>query len=220
MDAFWPIDQAPQARVRGFEPETASGEPSGAGAGAPFLAQIEQVLGHEMEPDAAFFVDSWTMGVAAASENFLRRQDSSRSRASERSAWDTFSFSTPYFVPNVEAPVETAWPLREARAEQSLTMDLSWQGDEEDDDGYAADEAEIVCPNTFESACRVLGVTATSTRGQIRAAYRRMASRYHPDRLVRGGPREQQLASDRMASINEAYRLLCAGFHGPWSTCS
>jgi DnaJ-class molecular chaperone len=52
----------------------------------------------------------------------------------------------------------------------------------------------------------LLGVAATSTREQIKAAYRRMASQCHPDRL-REELRRQ--ATDQMAEINEAYSLLC-----------
>ncbi len=71
------------------------------------------------------------------------------------------------------------------------------------------EEAFVPGPLTFPAACRLLGVAATSTREQIKAAYRKMAGRYHPDRLETAGSVDPQLATDRMASINEAYRLLC-----------
>jgi len=138
-----------------------------------------------------------------------------------------------------EASVDAAWPLRESRAAEASTAYRQWRGDEASNDWHAADEIEtgqlemagaemdeiepdevqmaqldLAGPLTPESACRVLGVAAASSREQIRAAYRKMASRYHPDRqdrLVRSGAREQKLATDRMAAVNEAYRVLCTG---------
>ena len=63
---------------------------------------------------------------------------------------------------------------------------------------------------TLERARRILGVAADSTRDQIKAAYRQLASRYHPDRHTAESDEQRRLATERMASINEAYRLLCA----------
>lgn len=209
MDPFWLGNEASLEDVRGSQPGAAANQ-----TGVPFLMQVEQVLGEETVPDAEFFIDSWTVGIAAASENLLRRQEKRKSREHETPDWVTFPFFTPWVVAGAESSVEGAWPLREARAEEASMAYRRRQGGEESDDWQAADEVEIVCPLTLESACRVLGVAVTSTREQIRAAYRKMASRYHPDRLARSGAREQKLASDRMASVNEAYRLLCTGLAG------
>lgn len=176
----------------------------------PFLAQIEQVLGEETEPDAAFFVESWTMGVAAASENFLRRQEAQKSREQPMPSWNTFVSFPPFFVPSVEASTEPAWL---PRGTQSSIFDEQMRDGQEDHD-HAAEEIEIASPLTVDAARRVLGVTAISTREQIRAAYRKMATRYHPDRVAGAEAREQKLAGDRMASINQAYQLLCAAFAG------
>ena len=52
----------------------------------------------------------------------------------------------------------------------------------------------------------VLGVARTATAEEIRAAYLRLAARYHPDQHA-GNPLEE-LASARMAEINRAYELL------------
>jgi DnaJ-class molecular chaperone len=64
---------------------------------------------------------------------------------------------------------------------------------------------------TPRRACRLLGVSANSSGEQIKAAYRRMASQWHPDRLARGSEHERQMATEQMAAINEAYSLLRSG---------
>jgi hypothetical protein len=203
MDPYWLIDETVLAGVRQAQSQAVAPQPSGSESDAPLLTHIERVLGVDTEPDPEFFVDSWTVGVAAASENFLRRQER-KSREHKTLAWDAFSSFTPWIALRVEASAQSSWPLRQQRS----MADLRWVGAEEEDGRQAADEA-MSGPLTLESARRILGVAATSTRQQIRIAYRKMASRYHPDRLARSAPREQKLASDRMASINEAYQLLC-----------
>jgi curved DNA-binding protein CbpA len=52
----------------------------------------------------------------------------------------------------------------------------------------------------------ILGVARSATRDEIRAAYRKLVERYHPDRH-HGNPLEN-LASDAMARINQAYEVL------------
>jgi DnaJ like chaperone protein len=74
-------------------------------------------------------------------------------------------------------------------------------------DSYAYSE-ELHHPITQEVACRLLGVLATSTRAQVKAAYRRRVSQFHPDRLGCMSEEERLAATERMAAINEAYRLL------------
>lgn len=54
-----------------------------------------------------------------------------------------------------------------------------------------------------------LGVAADASDAQIRAAYRRLAARWHPDR------NRSPQAAERMARINEAYRRICEGDADP-----
>lgn len=67
----------------------------------------------------------------------------------------------------------------------------------------------------MRSAQEVLGVSAGATVEQVRAAYRALARRWHPDRFAPGPEREW--ASDHMAEINAAYRdaLKAARKNGP-----
>ena len=55
----------------------------------------------------------------------------------------------------------------------------------------------------------MLNVPATATRDEIRAAYRDLARRWHPDRFMPGP--ERDWANDRMADINAAYRACLSG---------
>ena len=54
----------------------------------------------------------------------------------------------------------------------------------------------------------VLGIRPGSTRGEIRAAYRREMSNYHPDKVAHLGPEIQQLAERKAHAINRAYAQL------------
>ena len=54
------------------------------------------------------------------------------------------------------------------------------------------------------NAYEVLKIPPTATREEIRAAYRSLARRWHPDRFM-AGP-ERDWANEKMADINAAYR--------------
>lgn len=50
----------------------------------------------------------------------------------------------------------------------------------------------------------LLGVAPTATKEEMRAAYRALARRWHPDRFMEGP--ERDWANEKMAEINAAYR--------------
>jgi len=220
VGSFRPIDEALSAALGDAQArDDAAARAKETGSYESFLDQFDQILDEDSAPDAAFFVESWTLGVATASENLRRRQQEMKIREHEMNARNTFSFP-PFIVSGSESFGEVTWPLCEVSASEDCATD-SPAVDEESDQRQVVDEVEIASPLTFESACRVLGVEATSSREQIKGAYRKLAIRYHPDRLVRSEAREQKLASDRMACLNEAYHLLCAVLAGQWSaSCS
>lgn len=58
--------------------------------------------------------------------------------------------------------------------------------------------------------CAVLGVCPGASRDEIRAAYRALVKRHHPDRHIADGtpPEFIRLAEARMAAINDAYHDL------------
>jgi hypothetical protein len=166
----------------------------------PPPTRIGPVLAHDAEPDPAFFVESWTIGVTAASQNYLFRHQRGKSPGDspEPVNFRSFSFATFWNLDLPQAPAISPMPDDPLRGFPPL-------GVRDEEPAFAPG------PLSFQTACCLLGVTAASTREQIRAAYRRMASRYHPDRLESTSPVDPQRVTDRMASINEAYRLLCDG---------
>jgi hypothetical protein len=63
-----------------------------------------------------------------------------------------------------------------------------------------------VTPGAEPDPYAILGVPRSATQQEVRAAYRVLAARYHPDRH-QGNPLEE-LASAKMAEINRAYAIL------------
>ena len=197
-------------------------EPSRARRVWGFVDEFQRLVGEDSEPDTRFFVESWTSGTAAAVESFQqrlqRRAESERSRDlfCQSDDLDTVSFAHERalyaeFAPSTSASanensLSTGRELSEEEA-AAQTQEAAWQEwesfAEERNGGSGA-----IDPMTKELACRLLGVTATSTRKQIKAAYRRMVSQWHPDRLELATEDVRQLANQRMATINEAYHLL------------
>jgi DnaJ-domain-containing protein 1 len=199
---------------------------------APLLAQMERILGADSEPDPAFFVESWTVGVAAAAANLQQRRQDRKSREQREPAWHALDAYLPFLSPaeneslaeNEEQTELRTWstavssggPLPSGEGIAAAAQDASAQtgpGTEklsgetfgrENESGQ-----ETIPPRTLERACRLLGVAATSSQEEIKAAYRHLAVRYHPDRQERKNEQERRAATERMAAINEAYRLLC-----------
>ena len=64
---------------------------------------------------------------------------------------------------------------------------------------------EVNALNAYE----LLNIPVTATKDEIRAAYRNMARRWHPDRFM-AGP-ERDWANEKMADINAAYRQCLKG---------
>lgn len=54
------------------------------------------------------------------------------------------------------------------------------------------------------NAYTVLNLPPSATKAQVRAAYRELARRWHPDRFTEGP--ERDWANEKMAEINAAYR--------------
>ncbi len=167
-----------------------------------FLEQIEGILGPECSPDAAFFIDSWIAGLSVARDNLKRRESERDTRSvSELTAASEMTSVSIEWTKMALAHVGTlaivaSDDMSELHANERC---LSIWG-----------QCEMVRPLTRELAFRALGVLPTSTPQEIKAAYRRLAGLYHPDRTGGDESLEKGLAADHMAYLNDAYRLLRA----------
>lgn len=56
--------------------------------------------------------------------------------------------------------------------------------------------------------CKVLGVSASASRADIRRAYRKLAGKWHPDKWQSHGKDKQDVAAEHFAQISEAYTAL------------
>lgn len=54
----------------------------------------------------------------------------------------------------------------------------------------------------------ILGLTSTAPDGEIKSAYRQLASQYHPDKVSHLGPELIAFSEKKFKSINEAYKAL------------
>ncbi|MGA7110498.1 MAG: J domain-containing protein, partial [Terracidiphilus sp.] len=188
-----------------------------------FFNQMEQLFGEISEPDPLFFVDSWTIGVAAAAQSFQARQ---QVRVSDPWASRPFDFSMPLNF--VNESTQDAYPRSSTHAGFTNAFREAYgvSGSPSSDRAASAtrkavpaDQSSIPAPETnqdiaVQSACLLLGVTLTSTREQIKTAYRQLVRRYHPDRVQQGSDDERRIATDRMIAINQAYHLLGAQSFG------
>ena len=57
----------------------------------------------------------------------------------------------------------------------------------------------------LESAFDVLGINKESTNIEIKKAYRKMANKYHPDKIAHLGNEFKEIAQDKFKSVSEAY---------------
>jgi DnaJ domain len=193
------------------------------GAGHDSLgAYLEHALGEEFEPDAEFFVESWTHGFAAAAENFRHRQPASF-EPSKPAFWGLGSFRPVFSIEDHQSLFEAMLrdPNSSDRAVSSRNPFHEWslpflqEGTTEAGHASAPPEPPGAGtgknqPLAVDAARALLGLGAGSSRTEIKMAYRHMARLNHPDRIASALPADKAAATERMIRINEAYRLLSA----------
>jgi DnaJ-domain-containing protein 1 len=54
----------------------------------------------------------------------------------------------------------------------------------------------------------VLGLTPSASNKELKTAYHKLMSQYHPDRVATLGPELQKSASEKSKAINEAYMII------------
>jgi len=181
-----------------------------------FVGDFERLVGDDSEPDPQFFVESWTLGMAAAVENFqLRRRGQAKAGRPMSGFAEIDAFEPAPFVqgPAFDAQSHPSFKAgaTAARWQRGSSVESMQPKPEKERQSFSDSciyGEELHHPITQEVACRLLGVLATSTRAQIKAAYRHKVSQFHPDRLGCMSEEERLAATERMAAINEAYRLL------------
>jgi DnaJ-domain-containing protein 1 len=200
-----------------------------AGDGWGFAEEMRLRMGDEFEPDAQFMEESWTLGVAAAAENWRARRQGGAERERQSQAFRemdsvgarAFAQASEWYAAMRRSASGAAGSeiaeremVDESNAAQRRAAWLQrcaeepfggWQAEEPVANETTSDAGEGM---TLGRAMRLLGLTAASTREQVRAAYRRMAGEWHPDRVAGRAEAVRQAATEQMAEINEAYRLL------------
>lgn len=76
--------------------------------------------------------------------------------------------------------------------------------------GYSGNGSQAANPNTLALAYQALGVSADATDKEVKKAYRRLMSEYHPDKLIgQGVPDDMiQSATERSQEIQRAYDVI------------
>ena len=57
-------------------------------------------------------------------------------------------------------------------------------------------------------AFQILGISSSASADEVTESYRRLAQRYHPDKVAHLGPEFRELAENRMKEVNQAYSVL------------
>ena len=73
--------------------------------------------------------------------------------------------------------------------------------------GYSSNQAFTYSSNQ-KDPYRVLGVDSKATDDEVKRAYRRMAMKYHPDRVAGMSEEMQRHAAEQMKEINQAYEVI------------
>lgn len=62
--------------------------------------------------------------------------------------------------------------------------------------------------NSINNAYKILEIDKTATVDEIKKAYRKMAKKYHPDRVIHLGKEHQEGAEEKFRQVQEAYEQL------------
>ena len=74
--------------------------------------------------------------------------------------------------------------------------------------GYSSSSRPSGTSGYSKDPYRVLGIDSSATDDEVKKAYRKMAMKYHPDRVAGMGEELQRNAAEQMKEINEAYEVI------------
>ena len=60
-----------------------------------------------------------------------------------------------------------------------------------------------------DSNYRILEITPEATNDEVKKAYRKMAVKYHPDKVATLGEDVQKAAEEKFKAVNQAYEAIC-----------
>jgi DnaJ-domain-containing protein 1 len=168
-----------------------------------------QLFGEDFDPDSQFLEESWLFGTAAALQNLQRRRRTQAEREQQNRAFREFgSIGAAFFVEQHGRAME--FFLADRAATIASHYDPTWS--QQHPQQYETPQADRPCDDAMPLARArlLLEVAPDSTREQVRSAYRRMVTRWHPDRLQLCTDEIRSYATQQMADLNQAYCLICA----------
>ncbi len=74
--------------------------------------------------------------------------------------------------------------------------------------GVEYDSIQGMFKEDLQSAYNVLGVSSKSSDQEIKKAYRKMATKYHPDKIAHLGDDFKNIAQEKFKSVSEAYQKI------------
>ena len=74
--------------------------------------------------------------------------------------------------------------------------------------GIEYDSIQGMFKEDLESAYNVLGVSSDSLDQEVKKAYRKMANKYHPDKIAHLGDEFKEIAQEKFNSVSEAYQKI------------
>jgi DnaJ-domain-containing protein 1 len=185
-----------------------------------FVESIQKCFGDDFDPDAVFLEESWKVSIPAAAESLhSRRQNRSHRERQSRDFRELGSLGSLFVMENYDCAAESLLADRASRIAREyapvcmgghVATTAASIGDLHESwiSANAEHPTEPWDEMTVKRAHTLLATTNACTIEQIRSAYRRKVSEWHPDRLQHASDRARECATQQMAAINEAYRLL------------
>jgi hypothetical protein len=193
-------------------PQSQSGSQPPRNQPSRFVAHMHQLIGED--PDPLVLEEIWAYGLPAAIDNLHRRRSHRAEYQYNRQhpavlELERIAALTPTvdsFLEDHSQPVNRryapAWP--QCTDEKSTNVPY---------DSASNSQENHQAPSAFNMraahATQFLGVSAEATREEIRTAYRRMVIQCHPDRFPDATDAARRHATQQLAEVNEAYRILC-----------